>query len=248
VPAEASLALEVWCDGPTDQRWVQSQLSALAERASRGTTKTTITGGFTRPPWPPSARTDALADAWGHAARLVGFDIGAGEHSTASSDANLAHNAGIPALDGLGARGGALRTSDEWSAVEELPVRAAIAATGLMAWNAERVGEATWRVGGIIQGETPEDGEVQVSEPEDVDVEEATIEQDLTEESEAAPDALVEPEATAAEPAVTEVAAPEAAVELAPDMGDDIFAEPGALELDIDDDEMPPFSGGSSGG
>jgi glutamate carboxypeptidase len=167
VPVEAHLDIEVWCDGPTDQRWIQHQLDALIVRASRGAFKASLTGDFSRPPWPPSARTQGLLEAWAHAAQLLGFKALLGTHASGSSDANITHDARVPTLDGLGVRGGDLRTNGEWAAIEEMPARAAITAVGLLTWLEERGGHATWRVRGIIQGETPEDGAVEVSEVDD---------------------------------------------------------------------------------
>ena len=215
VPAEAKLDIDVWCDGPTDQRWVQHQLNALVDRASRGALTVNLTGDFSRPPWPPSARTQGLVEAWGHAAGVLGFEALVGKHASASSDANITHDLRVPTLDGLGVRGGDLRTSEEWAAIEEMPARAAITAVGLLAWLEDRGGNATWRVGGIIQGETPEDGTVEVSTDEDAEGEEAEapeIELDRGDEG-------IELSGEAAE--------------------GDVFNEPGALEL-ADADDLPP--------
>ncbi|MDP6943916.1 MAG: hypothetical protein QF464_07160, partial [Myxococcota bacterium] len=70
-----------------------------------------------------------------------------------------------------------------------------------------------WRVGGIIQGETPDDGEVQVSEPE-VDETPATFEIDRTDD----------------------------AMDLAGlHDEEDIFAEPGELDVATDGEALDVF-------
>jgi glutamate carboxypeptidase len=216
VPAEAHLDIDVWCDGPTDQRWIQHQLDALVARASRGALKASLAGGFTRSPWPPSARTQGLVEAWAHAAGVLGFEALLGKHATASSDANITHDVRVPTLDGLGVRGGDLRTGEEWAAIEEMPARAAITAVGVLAWLEERGGNATWRVGGIIQGETPEDGTVEVSEDAETEVsDEAGITQEHGDE-------LIELSVDALEGQ------------------EDVFNVPGALELSESDDMSAP--------
>ena len=207
VPADASLELEVWCDGPTDQRWVQHQLGELVSRASRGALEVRLSGGFSRPPWPPSARTQNLVDAWSHAATLLAMEALPPKHLMGTSDANLIHAQRVPTLDGLGVRGGGFHTREEWAAIEEMPHRAAMSAIGLLAWLEDRGGDATWRVGGIIQGETPEDGEVEVSIPED--------------------------DASSETPEIAHEHDPES-IELSAepsDAGDEVFNAPGSLEL-----------------
>ncbi|MGB0590387.1 MAG: M20/M25/M40 family metallo-hydrolase [Myxococcota bacterium] len=216
VPAETHLDLEVWCDGPTDQRWIKHQLNELVGRASRGALMVSLTGDFSRPPWPPSARTQGLVEAWGHAAEMLGFEPLVGKHATASSDANITHDLRVPTLDGLGVRGGDLRTAEEWAAIQEMPSRAAITAIGLLAWLEDRGGNATWRVGGIIQGETPEDGTVEVSEDEDAVVGDG-------------PEIQLDDAG--------------AGIELSSDAmegGDDIFNAPGGLEVSEVDDMAGP--------
>ena len=104
-------------------------------------------------------------------------------------------------------RGGDLRTADEWAAIEEMPSRAAISAIGLLAWLEDRGGNATWRVGGIIQGETPVDGTVEVSEDEDTAVGNE-------------PEIQLDDDGDGIELSADAMAA-----------GDDIFNEPGGLEL-----------------
>lgn len=222
VAGDAQLELEVWCDGPTDQRWIQHQLGALVARAGRGALEVSLSGGFSRPPWPPSARTQGLVEAWAHAATLIGVEALNAEHVTGTSDANLTHDMRVPTLDGLGPRGGDMRTSEEWAALEEMPERTALSAVGLLAWLEDRGGNATWRVGGIIQGETPEDGVVEVSVDEDAEGEGG--------EGEA--------------PAITQ---DEQGIALSDNEDDELFNTPGTLELaepeleldDSDEDASP---------
>jgi hypothetical protein len=146
----------------------------------------------------------------------LGFEALLGKHATASSDANITHDVRVPTLDGLGVRGGDLRTGEEWAAIEEMPARAAITAVGVLAWLEERGGNATWRVGGIIQGETPEDGTVEVSEDAETEVsDEAGITQEHGDE-------LIELSVDALEGQ------------------EDVFNVPGALELSESDDMSAP--------
>jgi glutamate carboxypeptidase len=79
---------------------------------------------------PPLERTPAIAAAAARArglARELGLELGEG-HAGGVSDANLAADAGIPVLDGLGPRGGGAHAVDEWVDLDSLVERTALIA------------------------------------------------------------------------------------------------------------------------
>lgn len=134
VPEAATLWLEARCQGPTDAIWLDRQLAIVAADVAVSGTQTEVSGSVYRPPWPPSAATEALVAVWRRAAAAVGIDDLEATHAPTSTDANLAHAVGVPTLDGLGPSGGGLSTATEWIDLAGLPARVAMSVAALVEW------------------------------------------------------------------------------------------------------------------
>ena len=93
------------------------RVQALFEESARNTkvpdTKVTVSRENSFPPLPDNPHTDALADRATAIYAELGRELGTGGNGGASESA-LAHEAGTPALDGLGPVGGDFHTDKEW--------------------------------------------------------------------------------------------------------------------------------------
>ena len=76
-------------------------------------TKVTVSRENSFPPLPSNPHTDALAERAKAIYAELGRELGTGGNGGASESA-LAHEAGTPALDGLGPVGGDFHTDKEW--------------------------------------------------------------------------------------------------------------------------------------
>jgi len=95
-------------------------------------------GGFNRPPKPIDAGAERLFAAIAQAGADLGIPV-ARRDTGGVCDGNLIAAAGVPVVDTMGVRGGAIHSADEWMAIDSLPERAALSALTIA-----RLGEARW--------------------------------------------------------------------------------------------------------
>lgn len=133
VPDFARLDFNIRLPDADAQRWVEGQLSTLiAALDAQDGIDARLHGGFTRPPKPLSGKTALLFD-W---AATLGAAIGQPLRWRATGgccDGNNFAAAGLPNIDTLGVRGGAIHSADEFILLPSLVERAKLSALLLMA-------------------------------------------------------------------------------------------------------------------
>lgn len=103
-----------------------------------------VHGGFNRPPKPMDARAQGLFDVVKQAGADLGLAIGWRDTGGVCDGNNIAA-CGVPVVDTMGARGGAIHSSDEFLLIDSLAERARLSALVLA-----RLAQKT-----AIKGETP---------------------------------------------------------------------------------------------
>ena len=88
-------------------------------------------GSFNRPPKPVDAGAEALFALVGEAGRDLGLTI-ARRATGGVCDGNNIAAAGVPVVDTMGVRGGAIHSSDEFMIADSLPERAALSAVAIL--------------------------------------------------------------------------------------------------------------------
>ncbi len=115
VPDWAECAVDVRFVGAADATALLGALHEAAESAASSVGgSVTISGGANRMPMDRTPASEALYREYAEHARAAG--LGSAEHPTVGggSDANTVAAIGVPAIDGLGPRGQAFHTTDEW--------------------------------------------------------------------------------------------------------------------------------------
>jgi glutamate carboxypeptidase len=132
VPDLALCRLEARIATHADAHWIEAELARLARGiGARRDLALALHGGFTRPPKPFDAATQALFEA----VRRCGADLGQTIGWSASGgccDGNNLAEAGLAVVDTLGVRGGAIHSPDEYLIVDSLVERAQLSALLLM--------------------------------------------------------------------------------------------------------------------
>ena len=123
VPASALLTLDVRAWSSSEQIRVDELVRAW--QPMRGAAA--VDGGINRPAMEEAMSASLFALAQGAAAG-VGLDPPEGRSVGGASDGNLTAASGVPTLDGLGAVGDGAHADHEWTSVDGLAQRAAIAA------------------------------------------------------------------------------------------------------------------------
>ncbi|MBL8773440.1 MAG: M20/M25/M40 family metallo-hydrolase [Phenylobacterium sp.] len=113
IPEDASATLSLRVREKAEAERVFSALEANARTTVIPDTRVTVTRQPSFPPLPDNPATDALADRAAAIYAGLGLSLGRGGNGGASESA-LAHEAGVPALDGLGPVGGAFHSDKEW--------------------------------------------------------------------------------------------------------------------------------------
>ena len=122
--------------------WVQQHLVALLDQVNRRDgISVRLHGGFRSPPKPIEPVTQRLFEAVGECGRELGLSI---QWTTSGgvSDGNRLAAAGLPNVDSLGVRGGAIHSPEEYVLLDSLPERAKLTALLLMKLAA---GELVWK-------------------------------------------------------------------------------------------------------
>lgn len=90
-----------------------------------------VHGGFNRPPKPLDARAEQLFTLVKHCGRDLGLDI-AWKSTGGVCDGNNIAACGVPVVDTMGPRGGAIHSSDEFLIVDSLAERAQLSTLALL--------------------------------------------------------------------------------------------------------------------
>jgi glutamate carboxypeptidase len=104
---------------------------AAAEVAAAREVTVQVHGGFNRPPKPVDKGAAALFDLIGEAGAALGIQV-ARRDTGGVCDGNNIAAAGVPVVDTMGARGGAIHSADEYLIPESLPERAALSALTIL--------------------------------------------------------------------------------------------------------------------
>jgi len=113
VPGRTRLSVDCRVTSMEEQARVTAGIEAAAAKSWVAGTRTTLTGGFHRPPMVASERT------WQYIARMqaiaqdAGFPL-LGAKTGGASDGNLTAAAGTPTIDGVGVHGGRAHSEDEF--------------------------------------------------------------------------------------------------------------------------------------
>ena len=132
VPDHAVLRVNIRPSTPPDQARAQAMLEdAVAAVAARRDVRILIHGGWGRPPKPMTAEAERLFGLVSRCGRDLGQDIGWRDTGGVCDGNNIAA-CGVPVVDTMGVRGGAIHSDDEYLIVESLVERAQLSALVLM--------------------------------------------------------------------------------------------------------------------
>jgi glutamate carboxypeptidase len=138
VPDAAVLRVNLRPETPEDQERAQALLDTLiAQVAAAHDVVITAHGGFGRPPKPMTPDAEQLFQL----VRRCGADLGQeiGWKATGGvCDGNNIAACGVPVVDTMGVRGGAIHSSEEYLIVESLAERAALSALAILRLAGER--------------------------------------------------------------------------------------------------------------
>ncbi|MFO0020724.1 MAG: glutamate carboxypeptidase [Alphaproteobacteria bacterium] len=113
IPENARAQINVRIRDKADLDRVQAHFEESARNTKVPDTKVTVSRENSFPPLPDNPHTEALAGRAKAIYAELGRELGTGGNGGASESA-LAHEAGTPALDGLGPVGGDFHTDKEW--------------------------------------------------------------------------------------------------------------------------------------
>ncbi len=102
----------------------------VAEVSARHDVRVHVHGGFNRPAKPLDAKTERLFHLVRDCGRDLGLDIGWAPSGGVCDGNNIAA-LGVPVIDTMGARGGAIHSADEYLIVESLVERARLSALAI---------------------------------------------------------------------------------------------------------------------
>ena len=143
VPDRASCGFNVRVSSREEQRAVEARLAELSERFNgREGYQLKLHGCFTAPPKPLDGPTLRLLEHVAACGRELGMDL-AWRDTGGTCDGNRLAAAGLPNVDSLGPRGGALHSPDEFLHLDSLVERAKLSALLLMKLAA---GELEWPI------------------------------------------------------------------------------------------------------
>ena len=132
VPAHAVLRVNF---RPADVDAIERARAAIdraaAEVAREHDVSVRVHGGFNRPPKPVDAGAGALFALVGEAGAALGLAVSSRATGGVCDGNNIAA-AGVPVIDTMGVRGGAIHSADEFMITESLPERAALSAVTVL--------------------------------------------------------------------------------------------------------------------
>lgn len=124
VPEHAVLRVNMRPRTPADQDRAQRLLEeAVAAIAAKREVRMDVHGGWGRPPKPIDARAERLFELVQACGAVLGQDIGRRDTGGVCDGNNIAA-CGVPVVDTMGVRGGAIHSSDEYLIVDSLVERA----------------------------------------------------------------------------------------------------------------------------
>lgn len=136
VPAHAILHVNLRPLTPADEQDARMGIdAAIADVARRHDVSIHLHGGFGRPPKPVTAETERLYGVVRDCGAALGLNIG-WRPSGGVCDGNNIAACGVPVIDTMGARGGAIHSPDEYLVTDSLAERAMLSALVLrrLAW------------------------------------------------------------------------------------------------------------------
>jgi glutamate carboxypeptidase len=132
VPDLAILEVNVRVEHPEDERWVREAFAEIDARlASREGITIERHTEFTRPPKPFDEKQQKLTAFVQACGKELGQDIKL-ENSGGCCDGNNLYAFGLPNVDTLGVRGGAIHTENEYILLDSLAERASLSTTLLV--------------------------------------------------------------------------------------------------------------------
>ena len=132
VPDQAVVRFNVRTSHKQDERWAEESLVALTQHiAARHDVALKVHGGFTRPPKPLDARQLPLFEMVRDCGAALGLQIG-WQPSGGVCDGNNLASYGLPVVDTMGVRGGAIHSAQEYLLIDSLVERAQLACLVMM--------------------------------------------------------------------------------------------------------------------
>src|SRR5690606_19789356 len=113
VPGRCRLGVDMRVPTRAEQERLEAAIERIAGSVPVPRTKTSVTGGFHRPPMEPNEGSFAAYAGLAAAGSAIGYEIG---YTTTggASDGNLTAAAGIPTLDGMGPAGQRAHSDEEY--------------------------------------------------------------------------------------------------------------------------------------
>lgn len=113
VPGNCRLGVDMRVSTHAEQVRLEGAVAELAASTPVPRTKTTVSGGFHRPPMEPSPASLAAFRGLAQAATAIGYQI---DYTTTggASDGNLTSATGVPTLDGMGPAGLRAHSDEEY--------------------------------------------------------------------------------------------------------------------------------------
>ena len=132
VPDKAVLRVNLRPTMPEDEALARAVIEeAVAAVSARHDVRIRVHGGFGRPPKPVDARAGRLFDLVRRCGADLGQDIGRRDTGGVCDGNNIAA-CGVPVVDTMGARGGAIHSEDEYLIVASLAERAKLSALAML--------------------------------------------------------------------------------------------------------------------
>ncbi len=128
VPDNAVIRFNVRIEQPEQQQPILEAIQAVIQNtAGEHDVTAELHGRFGRPPKPMDAKHQALFEQLKHCGELMGIPIGWRSTGGCCEGNNLAA-AGLPTIDTLGVRGGAIHSEDEFMCIDSFVERAQLSA------------------------------------------------------------------------------------------------------------------------
>jgi glutamate carboxypeptidase len=133
VPGRCTLGVDMRVPTASEQARLETALERLVEQVPVPRTRTSMSGGFHRPPMEPSDGTWAAFEGLRASANAIGYGPLGHAATGGASDGNLTAALGVPTLDGMGTVGGRAHSTDEYIELESLFEKTKLLATYLAA-------------------------------------------------------------------------------------------------------------------